>query len=165
MSRFLPSHLTVLVSVFEIFFTRNMRFYLIGGAFILLVYIFYRFLSSTLTSRRHAQNAARLGCKPPVRRPCKLPLGIDLARRVMKADQERRVPDMFLDVYEELGWPNTWVQYFMGRDTISTVDPKNIQAILATQFNDFGIGCIRRMNFLPILGNGIFTVDGRAWYV
>jgi hypothetical protein len=142
-----------------------MRPYLIGGACILLVYIFYRFLSSILASRRHAQNAARLGCKPPARRPIKLPFGIDLAWRVMKASQERRVPDMFLEVYEELGWPKTWVQYFLGSDTISTVDPKNIQAILATQFNDFAIGRIRRLNFLPVLGNGIFTVDGRAWYV
>jgi hypothetical protein len=142
-----------------------MRSHLIGGACILLAYISYRFLSSILASRRHAQNAARLGCKPPARRPSKLPLGIDFARRIMKADQERRVPDMFLEVYEELGGLNTWVQYFLGSDTLVTVDPKNIQAILATQFNDFAIGHIRRMNFLPILGNGIFTADGRAWYV
>jgi hypothetical protein len=81
----------------------------------------------------------------------------------MKADGEKCVPDMFLDVYGELGHSSTWTQYFLGADTIVTVDPKNIQAILATQFNDFALGKARRRNFLPMLGNGIFTSDGRAW--
>ena len=42
-------------------------------------------------------------------------------------------------------------------------DEKNIQAILATQFKDFDIGPKRRNNFMPLLGNGIFTQDGAAW--
>lgn len=83
----------------------------------------------------------------------------------MKADREKRVPGMFLEIYEELGRPSTWEQNFLGTDTIVTVDPKNIQAILSTQFNDFEIGESRRGNFSPMLGNGIFTADGRAWSV
>lgn len=43
------------------------------------------------------------------------------------------------------------------------LDEKNIQAILATQFKDFDIGPVRRGNFFPLLGNGIFTQDGKAW--
>jgi len=46
-----------------------------------------------------------------------------------------------------------------------TVDPKNIQAVLATQFHDFSLGQTRRGNFFPLLGNGIFTNDGKAWWV
>lgn len=81
----------------------------------------------------------------------------------MQADRERRVPDMFLEVHKELGRPSTWVQCFLGTDVFVTVDPKNIQAILATQFDDFALGKTRRGNFWPMLGNGIFTADGRAW--
>jgi hypothetical protein len=140
-----------------------MRSYLVGAVCLFSVYVAYYLLSSFFESRRHAREAARLGCKPPPRRFHLLPLGIDLAQRVMKADKEKSIPDMFLQVYEELGCPPTWVQYFLGVDNIVTADPKNIQAILATQFNDFEIGHTRRGNFAPMLGNGIFTTDGKAW--
>lgn len=67
-----------------------------------------------------------------------------------------------------------------GARNIRTADPKNIQAILANKFADFGkhphaiprrpdtdmprdIGPTRRGNFLPMLGDGIFTADGNHW--
>ena len=45
---------------------------------------------------------------------------------------------------------------------ISTKDPENIKAILATQFQDFGLGK-RHAQFRPLLGDGIFTLDGEGW--
>lgn len=36
-----------------------------------------------------------------------------------------------------------------------TVDPTNIQAILATQFHDFGLGQTRIASFDSLLGSGI----------
>ncbi len=140
-----------------------MRSYVIAGLCPLLVYVSYYLIASYLASRRHARNAARLGCKEPIRRSHRLPLAVDIARRLIKADKEKRIPDLFLNIYEELGRPATWKQYFLGDDSILTVDPKNIQAILATQFNDFSLGEGRRRNFSPLLGNGIFTADGKAW--
>ena len=45
---------------------------------------------------------------------------------------------------------------------IITKDPENIKALLATQFNDFSLG--RRYDFFkPLLGKGIFTLDGEGW--
>jgi hypothetical protein len=140
-----------------------MHAYLIQGGCILFLCLSYFIFSSYLTARLHAQHAIELGCKLPRRAACKLPLGIDVLQRIMRADREKRVPDMFLEVYRELGGPSTWVQCFLGTDAFVTVDPKNIQAILATQFDDFAIGETRRRNFWPMLGNGIFTADGRAW--
>jgi hypothetical protein len=142
-----------------------MHSYLLGGVCLLFTYTAYYLLSSFLENRRHARNAAKLGCKSLPKRPYKLPFGIDMVLRIMKADEERRLPDMFIEVYEELGRPATWTQYFAGAETIVTADPKNIQAILATQFNDFALGKARQRNFLPMLGNGIFTLDGKGWYV
>ena len=140
-----------------------MHTYLAAASCLFAVYIAYYFLSIALASRRHAQDAARLGCKPPLRRDHTLPLGIDLVQKVVKADREKHVPDMFLQIYEELGCPSTWTQNFLGADDLITADPKNIQAMLSTQFNDFEIGRERRENFAPLLGNGIFTADGKAW--
>ena len=43
-----------------------------------------------------------------------------------------------------------------------TKDPENIKALLATQFNDFCLGT-RHAQFKPLLGDGIFTLDGQGW--
>ncbi|KAK6197866.1 cytochrome P450 alkane hydroxylase [Scheffersomyces amazonensis] len=45
---------------------------------------------------------------------------------------------------------------------VNTIDPENIKAILATQFNDFALGK-RHKYFYPLLGDGIFTLDGEGW--
>jgi hypothetical protein len=85
---------------------------------------------------------------------------------IVKADQEKVLPDYFMDLYlHELGKRNTWQQDILGINSLWTVDPKNIQTILATKFQDYDLGSLRRKNFFPVLGNGIFTVDGKAWYV
>lgn len=138
---------------------------LVGGSCLIAVYIAYRFLSWFISSRRHARNAVKLGCKPPPLRPYRLPFGIDMLQRMIKADGEKRVPDLMLDIYEEMGRKHTWLHLFFGMESIWTVDPINIQAILATQFQEFVLGETRRNNFFPLLGNGIFTTDGRAWCV
>lgn len=49
-----------------------------------------------------------------------------------------------------------------GKTTFATRDPENIKAILATQFNDFCLGT-RHAQFAPLLGDGIFTLDGAGW--
>nr|AAO73956.1 CYP52A16 [Candida tropicalis]AAX63449.1 cytochrome P450 [Candida tropicalis] len=50
----------------------------------------------------------------------------------------------------------------VGLPLIETIDPENIKAVLATQFNDFSLGT--RHDFLySLLGDGIFTLDGAGW--
>lgn len=46
---------------------------------------------------------------------------------------------------------------------ITTSDPENIQAILATKFHDFDLGPYRKEMFFEMLGNGIFTAEGKEW--
>ncbi|KIX00684.1 uncharacterized protein Z518_09749 [Rhinocladiella mackenziei CBS 650.93] len=129
---------------------------------LLALSIVYFFVVCFLSNRYHARKARELGCQPPNQRPHRLPFGIDLTWQMIQADRDQVVPDMFLDVYREVRKP-TWIQNLLGTMTFTTCDPKNIQALLATQFHDFEIGELRRGNFFPMLGNGIFTVDGKAW--
>jgi cytochrome P450 len=49
-----------------------------------------------------------------------------------------------------------------GTSVVSTRNPENIKALLATQFNDFALGT-RHAQFKPLLGDGIFTLDGSGW--
>jgi len=48
------------------------------------------------------------------------------------------------------------------RPALVTREPKNIQAILATNFNDYGLGS-GRVALTRFLGNGIFMQDGGSW--
>ncbi|KAK9346696.1 cytochrome P450 [Lipomyces starkeyi] len=50
----------------------------------------------------------------------------------------------------------------LGRHNPWTIEPENIKAMLATKFNDFGLGT-RHDAFLPLLGEGIFTLDNEGW--
>ena len=143
--------------------TKTFSAYYVGGVLLLLLLAF-KAVSRFLTERRHARRAAELGCKPAFQRPYKYPFGIDMATRVMKADKLQIVPDEMHQIFLELG-KSTWEMNFLGTMVFVTSDPKNIQAILATQFNDFEIGAARRGNFLPMLGDGIFTSDGKMWFV
>lgn len=116
-----------------------------------------------MRSLSHKRQAKALGCKPALVRRHRLPFGLDNVTRILKAEKEGLVPADYEDVYKELGQPQTWTQNLLGTWQYMTTDPKNIQALLATQFQDFEIGSIRRGNFFPLLGNGIFTSDGKSW--
>lgn len=52
------------------------------------------------------------------------------------------------------------LRVFDGNTLLSTVEPANIQALLATQFKDFATGSRRYTSFSPVLGYSIFTSDG-----
>lgn len=80
------------------------------------------------------------------------------------ADKNNRVPPQFMKSYEEVG-SSTWTESMLNSTVIMTVDPKNVQAVLATKFRDFELGPQRRNNFSAMLGTGIFTADGKIWLV
>ena len=80
--------------------------------------------------------------------------------RLTKAVREKRWIDYVADQYAIYG--NTFTQQFLGRGLVTTIDPENIKAILATQFQDFCLGT-RHEEFYPLLGDGIFTLDGAGW--
>ncbi|KAA8894617.1 hypothetical protein FN846DRAFT_912690 [Sphaerosporella brunnea] len=50
-----------------------------------------------------------------------------------------------------------------GEEIVFTIEPRNIQAVLATKFKDFSLGNLRKEAFLELLGDGIFTLDGKGW--
>ena len=140
-----------------------MRYEITAALFVVSAFLIYTTVNAVLTRRRHARQAARLGCKPINERPYNWPLGLDLLWRLMEADKRQEVPDEFNAIHKEMG-VDTWSQYLLGGVTLTTIEPKNIQAILATQFHDFALGETRRRNFFPLFGNGIFTSDGKTWY-
>lgn len=84
--------------------------------------------------------------------------------RLFEADKRHQIPNEVEKIcFEELSGISTCRQYLLGELVLLTVDPENIQALLAKQFDDFSLGSTRRGNFWPFLGSGIFTADGQEW--
>ena len=91
--------------------------------------------------------------------PYKWPLALDLLKRqydILFSDHtfERLTP--------YFGIAGTCCIHLFGQTGYFTTDPENIEAILSTNFEDYGLGS-RRLAWLPLLGEGIFTQDGPAW--
>jgi len=117
-----------------------------------------------VTAQKNTQLEAELitkhNCKDPVRMYFKWPLALDLLVEAFKADQAGAILGFFQSIVERTG--TTFEQVLLGNRGINTVDPKNIEAVLSTQFDEFGLGA-RSDNFRVLLGHGIFTQDGAQW--
>lgn len=50
-----------------------------------------------------------------------------------------------------------------GSCVLTTTEPANLQAMLATQFDNFDTGRQRHNQFWPVLGKSIFSSDGAFW--
>src|SRR4051812_259625 len=80
---------------------------------------------------------------------------------IVEAAEREGLPEFNRNMYKKFG--NTFKIRLLGQHSYSTVEPRNVQALLATQFKDFGLGAFRHDVFFPLLGDGIFTLDGKGW--
>lgn len=79
---------------------------------------------------------------------------------LLRLKREGRMLPMIWQVFLDFG-PSFKIK-IAGVTLFATSDPENIKALLATQFNHFELG-FRNAHFKPLLGNGIFTLDGTGW--
>ncbi|KAJ5179372.1 hypothetical protein N7492_002582 [Penicillium capsulatum] len=121
------------------------------AAFLVLRYITQLF--------HHHQQAKSLGCRSPPAGASGF-FGIPAFIRLTNAVHEKRWIDYLTDQFAVHG--NTFRQRFLSRILITTIEPENIKAVLATKFQDFSLGT-RHEQFYPLLGDGIFTLDGAGW--
>jgi cytochrome P450 len=102
------------------------------------------------------------GCEPlKAYYPFKDPVfGIDGMMENIKAAKESRLLERLLNNYRRLG--NTFGSGLFRQKAIITIEPQNVKTILSLRFKDFGIGN-REATLGPLLGQGIFTMDGSFW--
>lgn len=108
-------------------------------------YVVFRALDHIITARRVAAKAAEWGCKEPPAQHSRLPLGLDRVRAAMHADREKLFPEFMVSQAEAMG-AYTWSFKLFGTKGLSTHEPENIQAMLATQFASFYLGSNRSGN-------------------
>ncbi|KAF3905685.1 hypothetical protein ABW21_db0209876 [Orbilia brochopaga] len=102
------------------------------------------------------------GTKKPRHLVTNLPFGVDHLSMVVKQAKRQDLPEFYRWNYDEFG--DTFVVKMIGSTTVSTRDPRNIQALLATRFRDFGVEELRKGTFRPLIGvDGIFSVDNQKW--
>ncbi len=127
-----------------------------------IAYLLQRCFRSYQAERRFQQFARDNACQSPHKSVNKLPWGIDRLIRVFRFKGDMLDGLIFARFKLEGTWTYGHTTFF-GEQVIHTAEPRNVQAILATKFNDFEIGKRRHRQFGPLLGHGIFTSDGAMW--
>lgn len=105
------------------------------------------------------RTARSLGCRP-AKQLASPWFGLQAYQNLRRASRQRRSFQYLETVIARGG--TTFEQTVLGVPSIVTVDPENVKALLATQFTDFALG-LRHDMFYPLLGDGIFTLDGPGW--
>lgn len=89
------------------------------------------------------------------------PFGIPRFIETLRAKANDNLPRYFNNMILTSG-RLTSRQQVLGRYVFLTCEPENIKTVLATRFDDWGLG-IRWNQLSPLLGDGIFTLDGKGW--
>ncbi|KAK4507062.1 hypothetical protein PRZ48_000796 [Zasmidium cellare] len=127
--------------------------------------LFAKILHEIWKSYKLAQFAKAKGCEEPLNLSGTWPFSIlEGWQRVLRLIRNFQsggdmIDDGFAHLFDRANTvKNT---QFDGFNEVATIESANIQAMLATQFKDFGMGRMRINQFYPILGNSIFSSDGR----
>jgi cytochrome P450 len=106
--------------------------------------------------------ARRLGCKEPPSPPQNDWLfGLDFAYQQILNIQKNRRNASIRELHEELG--ATFLSKFYGSRKVHTIEPRNVQAVMSTNFESWGVQPLRLFSFEPLIGRGIMGTDGRLW--
>lgn len=124
----------------------------LGGFVVFFIYSVACSIKS-IYQRRHTR--AENGCLPPKELPqIDSLLGTDVVIANLRAAKKHGFLQLLKSRHEANGLTFTTNTYF--RTTINTCDPMLIQNVLSFQFQDFGMGPLRRKSASPLLGRGIF---------
>ncbi|KAL4874840.1 cytochrome P450 [Aspergillus karnatakaensis] len=103
------------------------------------------------------------GCKPVYKRlPCKWPFALDILKAQYEAFMRGTLLATQAEYFEKMQIEKTFQIKLLGRVGYFTIDPRNLEAMLQTDFDSWEIG-LSRDPLLPMIGHGIFTQDGHAW--
>lgn len=111
------------------------------------------------TWRKKGKEGVNLGIPKTV---FSFPFGIPVFLGLVKSVRSRTLFDYLRVRNMKANYKLTVREQMLGQFNITTQDPENIKALLSTQFKEFGFGR-RYQAFYPLLGDGIFTLDGVGW--
>ncbi|KAK2753244.1 hypothetical protein FQN54_007935 [Arachnomyces sp. PD_36] len=128
-----------------------------------VTHVLYHISQKYLEYRANAALAKSKGCQLPPELPKRWPLGIDRIKELWDSNSEGRLLAFLCSVAKDYEPRNNLYQFLLfGPRAFHILHPSNVQALLSTNFKDYGFG-VRREIFAPLLGDGIFTQEGAAW--
>lgn len=118
-------------------------------------FVLWRLMSSISTGRRHAALAKQLGCRPAPKEYSPDPVGLVNLIKTLRANSNSQVLEHIRGVFDDVSLRMNRTVYsydtsILGDRVFFTCDPRNIQALLATQFKDFELGKVRNSIFAPL---------------
>lgn len=130
----------------------------------ILSLLIFRPRSNRALKRHNELEAARRGCSPAPAVPRGF-FGIGWLLRSIWATRHDRGPQYVAEnMDEQVGrGVHTCVLAILDYELILTRDPDNVQAVLATQAQDWDIGEHRTASWGPMFGHGVFTSRGERW--
>lgn len=124
--------------------------------------LFYATLQRAILSIKRRRFIHDHNCRPLRRIPSLDPI---LGSDVVFQSYKHLSTHTYLDITRErfLKHGNTYQAKMMGARVYNTIEPENIKTILASRFEDFGLGKRRKSAFDSLLGHGILNTDGTEW--
>lgn len=129
------------------------------AAALLGAWILFSLVKSVLTTIQDRRKERALGCLPP--KDIKNPYwGIPEYMNLVQCARHYTIFEYALGLRARGG--DTFEQTIVATRQITTFEPENVKAVLATKFPDFALST-RSKVFGAFLGDGIFTLDGSGW--
>ena len=123
----------------------------------LALYLF-SFIYTFLSLQYRTQKAIRQhGCKPATRY-----MGTDIAHLRIEARKKGTSTEVMSNLHRAYGETFEF-QNSGSAPELTTCSPKNIQAIAATNFDDWGVEPFRGNRTEPFMGQGVLMNDGEIW--
>lgn len=122
-------------------------------SYLLFVRLRYRYQSSQLSKKWKCS---------PLKDVSSFPFALPNFWFFFNAGKNNVLLDEMINFFNSHAPATTMGLVLAGNDVTVTLDPENLKALLATQFKDFCLG-VRHNQLAPILGDGIFTLDGQGW--
>ncbi|KAF8816540.1 cytochrome P450 [Phlegmacium glaucopus] len=118
------------------------------------ILIFNRYYSRFADNRHAAANNAVVA-------PCVRGSAFSIINKMSNSFKHNYPADSLLRWVQEYG--NTYQLRLLTDNRIVTVEPHHVKAILATQFDAFEKGTMAHIQFMSLLGEGVFNADGEMW--
>ncbi|KAF8585830.1 cytochrome P450 [Ramaria rubella] len=123
----------------------------------------YGHITSRLYRLKVALAARRLGARVVKRIDGSLPWNIDLLVQGFTASRTDYLGDQVLSGWGSVEGEHTFSVEILGDNRIITMNPRNIQKILATDFDMYCKGSLFNGVMESMLGIGVFNSDGDMW--
>lgn len=123
----------------------------------------YLFISSRVFRFKEALAARRFGARVTPRAKGILPGNVDLLYQGLSANKTDYLGEPFIGALGMAGGGTTFTVNILGDNRVLTMHPKNIQKILATEFEMYRKGKLFNRIMEVMLGVGVFNSDGDMW--